>query len=433
MIEALLPAAGKILCAVSGGIDSVYMLCRLADSGREVAAAHFNHGLRGAEADRDERFVGELCAGRGIPFYAGRGDCAAYARQNKLSIETAARELRYQFLQATAQKIGAACIATAHTADDNAETLLLHLARGAGAEGLCGIPPRRDNIIRPILDETRAEAERYLATHAIAHVEDSTNAADDYARNFLRHRVMPALRQLNPSFSQAAARATQHLRDDTAFLNDMTERFLRACADSGSVDASALAAAPAAIAGRAVRRLAGASLSAEHVAMVLRVAERGGCADLPGLRAERRGGRVFFGAEAAPALPDRVIFPGETVSLPEAGLTLRCALSMEKPPIHNPLTSFCFAYAQICGNITVGARREGDTLRPVGRGCTKQLRRLLAESGCPAPLRDAVPVVRDEKGVLLLYGCCADERSAAAAAEGTYLLFEFSQIQSEEH
>ena len=431
MIESVLPAEGKILCAVSGGIDSMYMLCRLLENNRDLAVGHFNHHLRGEESDRDERFVLDFCAARGIDVYVGGGDCAAYARQNGLGIESAARALRYQFLRATAVRIGAVRIATAHTADDNAETILLHLVRGAGLDGLCGIPPQRDNIIRPILDETRAQAETYLAAHAISHVEDSTNATDDYTRNFLRHRVMPALRQLNPSFAEAATRATRHLRADADFLDAMTERFLRAYADDGSVDAVSLAGAPAAVAGRAVRRLVRSELSAEHVNMVLRVAAEGGCADLPGLRVERRGNRVFFGVEAAPILPDRVIFPGEIVSLPEAGVEVRCALSTEKPLIHNTLTSFCFAYTEICGNITVGARREGDTMRPLGRGCTKQIRRLLAENDCPAQLRNSVPVIRDEKGVLLLYGCCADERAAVESA-GPYLCFEFLQIQSED-
>ena len=136
----LLPDEGLILCAVSGGVDSMYLLSTLFESGHAVAAAHFNHGLRGAEADRDEAFVRDFCAGRGIAFHAGRGDTRAYAARNRLGIEEAARTLRYAFLERTADICGAAVIATAHTADDNAETLLMHLTRGAGLHGLGGIP-----------------------------------------------------------------------------------------------------------------------------------------------------------------------------------------------------------------------------------------------------------------------------------------------------
>lgn len=154
----LLPPGGGVLCAVSGGADSVYLLCRLCELreslGLRVWAAHYNHCLRGAESDRDEAFVRDLCAGLGVEAYSGRGDVAAFARENGLGTEDAARRLRYAFLEQTADALGADAIATAHTADDNAETMLLNLARGAGLRGLCGIPPRRGRVIRPILGVT---------------------------------------------------------------------------------------------------------------------------------------------------------------------------------------------------------------------------------------------------------------------------------------
>ena len=207
----LLPPGGGVLCAVSGGADSVYLLCRLCELreslGLRVWAAHYNHCLRGAESDRDEAFVRALCAGLGVEAYSGRGDVAAFARENGLGTEDAARRLRYGFLEQTADALGADAIATAHTADDNAETMLLNLARGAGLRGLCGIPPRRGRVIRPILGVTRAEIDAYLELKGVGHVEDSTNAGDDYARNRIRHHAVPALRSVNPEFSRAASRA----------------------------------------------------------------------------------------------------------------------------------------------------------------------------------------------------------------------------------
>ena len=166
-IDAIMPGV-RVLCAVSGGVDSMYLLHRMtalgAQRGFAVGCAHFNHGLRGAESDRDEAFVRAQCEKLGVPFYAGR-------------------ELRYAFLAQCAQAHSYDWIATAHTADDNAETLLLNLARGCGLRGLTGIPPQRGKLLRPMLDTTRAQAEAYLTAHAIPHVEDSTNAADAYARN----------------------------------------------------------------------------------------------------------------------------------------------------------------------------------------------------------------------------------------------------------
>ena len=190
---ATLEKAGKVLCAVSGGADSVYLLHRClegaAGHGYAVCAAHYDHGLRGEESTRDSRFVADMCRELGVECLTGRGDVRSYARERRLGTEEAARELRYAFLQEAAGKMGAQLIATAHNAGDNAETMLLALARGAGLRGLGGIPPRRGNIVRPMLAVTRAEVEEYLAARGIAHVEDSTNALDDYARNRLRHQL----------------------------------------------------------------------------------------------------------------------------------------------------------------------------------------------------------------------------------------------------
>ena len=204
----LLPDNSRVLCAVSGGADSVALLALLREEGRgiRVACAHFHHGLRGAEADRDEAFVRDLCARWDLPFFVGRGDAAACARERGISVETAARELRYAFREETADAWGADLIATAHTAGDNAETLLLHLARGTGLTGLTGIPRRRGRIVRPLLDVSRAEIEAWLGERGIPHVEDSTNALDEAARNRLRHSAIPALESVNGAFLKSVGR-----------------------------------------------------------------------------------------------------------------------------------------------------------------------------------------------------------------------------------
>ena len=197
----MLPKSGIVLCAVSGGKDSMCLLEMLRGLapvyGFELCCAHFNHKLRGKESDRDSAFVEAYCKERDIPCYVGSDDVSAYAEENGLGIEEAARTLRYAFLEKTADEIGALCIATAHTAPDNAETLLLNLVRGSGLKGLCGIPPVRGKIIRPLLQTTGEEVLKYLEEKGIPHVEDSTNETDDYTRNRLRHRVVPELRSLN--------------------------------------------------------------------------------------------------------------------------------------------------------------------------------------------------------------------------------------------
>lgn len=199
----LLPERGEtVLCAVSGGLDSMCLLNLLArwcgERQGRVIAAHFNHQLR-STADRDEVFVREYCESREIPFIAGRGDVNALAKREGLSREEAARNLRYAFLRQEAERAGGVRICTAHHADDNAETVLLNLVRGTGLTGLTGMARGQDGVVRPLLDVTREELVAYAAAHGIPHVEDETNAdLDAAARNFLRLQVMPLLKQLNP-------------------------------------------------------------------------------------------------------------------------------------------------------------------------------------------------------------------------------------------
>lgn len=208
-----LPARGRpALCAVSGGLDSMCLLDLLDRWCRErqakVVAAHFNHHLRGAESDRDEAFVRDWCAGRDIPFVSGSGDVRGLAEREGLSLEEAARTLRYAFLRREAEKLGQHIrIYTAHHADDNAETILFNLIRGTGVAGLTGMAYQQNGIYRPLLDVTRAELADYAADHHIPHVEDATNAdSAAAARNFLRLEVMPRLKQINPQ-------AVAHIND----------------------------------------------------------------------------------------------------------------------------------------------------------------------------------------------------------------------------
>ena len=217
---------GVILCAVSGGRDSICLLDYLHTLGQErgftAAAGHLNHLMR-PTAQRDEDFVRSFCARRGIPFYTERADVYALCGTWGLTVEETGRRARYEFLQRTAEAIGAEKIATAHHQNDLAETVLLQLLRGTGPQGLTGIPPVRGNIVRPLLDTPRRDIERYIAEHELAYVTDETNGDTAYARNRLRLEIWPELEGINPRAAEHIACTADILRREDAYLDALPD------------------------------------------------------------------------------------------------------------------------------------------------------------------------------------------------------------------
>ena len=264
--------------------------------GFSLFAAHYEHGLRGEESQRDAAFTKEQCERLGIPCTVGHGDVAGYAAENRLGIEDAARTLRYRFLEETADRLRCDRIATAHTLNDNAETVLMNLCRGAGTRGLAGIPPVRGRLIRPLLETDREEIETYLKAHAIPHVEDSSNASDDYTRNRIRHRLIPLLKEENPSVLSAISRTAEILREDDSCLCRQAEAFLTRYREGDSIPAAELLKLEPAVASRVIRLLCGCSISLERTSALLRFAggtERG-ILEIPGQKIRREHGRLFF-------------------------------------------------------------------------------------------------------------------------------------------
>ena len=421
----MLPHSGVVLACVSGGADSMCLLHVLDELrpiyGFSLAAVHFNHRLRGDEADRDEAFVRDHCAENGIRFISGSGDVAAWAERNGLGIEEAAREMRYAFFDRTADETCAVRIATAHTADDNAETLLMNIARGSGSRGLAGIPPVRGRYIRPLLVITREDVMSFLGSRSVPHVEDSSNSGDGYTRNRLRHHVMPEIAGIFPRFSENALRACMSAREDDEFLDSLAEDFIAASADGDSVDAAALAALPAPVGSRVVRILAGGGISSAHVRSVLRLASSpspSGSADIPGMTVCREYGRLGFGAETGvPAFGAVELVPGASLEIPEAGFRVTCEAAELPRIIHKSLTEFLFKTDGVCGTIVVRPRRTGDTLRPAGGGHARTLKKIFIEKRIPKRRRGLVPVVADDAGVLAVCGIGQDARAEAKAGD----------------
>ena len=378
----LIEKGDRIVCAVSGGADSMALLWSLYLLKEEwdltVEAAHFNHHLRGEESDRDEAFVRDFCEGYGIPLYVGSNQ----VKPGKKGLEAAAREARYAFLRALPGKI-----ATAHTADDNAETILLHLVRGTGLKGLGGIMPRNGNVIRPLLSVTRTQVEELLEEYCVPHIEDSSNETDQFLRNRLRHGVMPLLRQENPRIAENLSAMALRLRQD--------EEALSSLADAGA-DIPTLRSQAPAVRARSLEQFLKASGVREPEGVHIDQAEAllfsdnpSARANFPGVTITRRYDRLeVLKKEEAPA--EMVLSLGETIQF--GSWEIICE---EADTIVNDTRTFT-----ICpeGTIRVRSRRSGDNLRL--EGGSKSLKKRLIDKKIPASQRDLLPVFEDDRGIL---------------------------------
>jgi len=435
----MLPDLGIVLVSVSGGADSICLLEAMRhisyERGFDIAVAHYNHKLRGEESDRDETFVMEICEEHGIEFYSGRGDVAGFAKKRSLGIEEAARDMRYEFLFDTAKKINAARIATAHNMNDNAETMLLNLARGAGTNGMSGIPPIRDMVIRPMLRVTRNEVLEFISGRGLLYVEDSSNSLDVFARNKVRKKLIPLMEELNPRFIEAASSAAHLFRADEEFIADIANLFIQDCCIGLTADAADLAVLPFSVSSRVIRSIYSSgtqgvtnsvsqfpSLSHNHVKDVLSL-----CAgdnpsagiSLPGMIVYREYDRVIFDAEPKPDDYEFApIFPTVGNSFIILGIGLKvicnaviCGDNISVAEFNTSFTTFLFKSIDICGKITVRPRREGDSIRLNKNSGTKSLKKLFIEKRIPVRKRAHVPVICDDEGVLGIYGLGVGERA----------------------
>lgn len=236
----LLSPGSKVLVALSGGADSVALLVVLMKLGYRCEAMHCNFHLRGEESNRDELFVTELCARHNVPLHTVHFDTTAYAKKQGISIEMAARELRYAAFEERRAKIGAEAIAVAHHRDDSAETLLLNLLRGTGIKGLCGIQPKNGYIVRPLLCVGRADIIDYLKWRNETFVTDSTNLTNDYTRNKIRLDIIPRLAEINPSVIESLAATANRLRETEQIYNKAIKEATSRVMSGNTINISAL-------------------------------------------------------------------------------------------------------------------------------------------------------------------------------------------------
>ena len=398
----LLPVGGRILCALSGGPDSVAMthaLCAFASQRQlTVAAAHFSHGLRPAAAEAERALCRALCDRLGIPLFCGSGDTVSYATAQKCTTEEAARALRYAFLQQTAAEWQADCIATGHHRGDQAETVLFHLARGSGLSGLRGIPAKRGNIIRPMLDTSKAQILDYLQTHQLAYSTDESNDDAVYSRNRIRHRVLPQLEAAHPGAAHNIAACARRLAADEDCLSGLAEQALQG--EQGGIGLERLLTLHPAVQMRVLQRLYsaashGETLSQVHLDAILALCHRGGAGriDLPGnlsakLETHRLTVEVPRMQTASPA-PIRL----QPEQMAQWGDWELCFTT--DPDARGAI----FDATRITFPVLVRSREDGDCI-PLDASAHKSVKKLLNECKIPVDMRDSIPILCDNKGVL---------------------------------
>jgi tRNA(Ile)-lysidine synthase len=422
--RSLFPDGAKVVAAVSGGSDSValaYLLAELSASRhlQLVGVAHVNHRLRGADSDRDAAFCARVASDCGVPLDVEECEVAVVAARPGRSLEEAAREARYASLERARARCGAEVVAVGHTRDDQAETVLMRLARGAGPRGLTAILPRRGQVVRPLLDLRRADLTAYLETAGRAWVVDGSNEDRGRTRNRLRHDVIPGLVAAEgEGVVDALARTADIARADEALLAALAAAALgRVVSGDGlpvRVDAAGLAAEPLALRRRVLQRLlrdvSGRVPSFEAVESAVRFLERRrpGSLDLPGARVELSAAAGVLINRASRDQPDapgdaaswryRLTVPGE-VAVREAGVTLRALVEprQDGPRVADPRQAVLDGGA-VGSALVVRAWQPGDRMRlPDGSG-RKKVQDLFVDRKVPREARHAVPVVALDSG-----------------------------------
>ncbi len=458
----MLPAGGRVVVALSGGPDSVallHVLLSLQARGELVVAgvAHFNHGLRGVAADADEEFCRALTLSLRLPFRTSRGDVRARAAAEHRSIEDAARASRYEFLAGTVRELNASAVAIGHTLDDQAETFLLRLIRGAGSRGLAGIRPKNGVVIRPLLEIRRRALREYADEHQLTFRTDESNTDVSIPRNRIRHELIPLLeRDYSSGIAEVLAREADSARQDEDKLHNdaidlaasvvlsSTPSEMSLAASGGapihkvSVDAAALTALHPALAARvareALQQLAGERfIGAEHLQRFLEFAAtgaRGAALSLPGQQAVRDGSRVVLGPEPQRGVEERansfqfpLSIPGEVLLTPQ-GFHLQASWGDRAEGL-KPQGNLTCSVAVPRLPLSVRSRKPGDRFQPPGMaGKSRKLQDYLVDRKVARSDRDRLPLVvdGDDRIVWIVGHAVAEDFRVTAPSHGVIFL-----------
>ncbi len=405
----LITSGDSVIVALSGGADSVTLLYLLTSIKElydlKIYAAHFNHLIRGEEAQCDADFVKDLCREWDIELFYEQADVPAVAEETGESVELCGRRLRYAFFERLCNDHGAK-VATAHTLSDNTETVLMNLVRGAGIAGLKGIPVIRGNIIRPLLCFERAEIERCCEEHHLRYVTDSTNLETVYTRNKIRLEALPALRELNPSLDTSIERTARLMRDADDYLNKISTEELKACKTTYGYRCEKLLSLDKAVLSYALKNILDeeeAPYEFCHIELLCEAMNSGGSVDLGrGFRAVCAQGILRITHDKEQTEDEFCIpFPGEFATLIDIE-ELSARQDQNDKKIHKLFLNDCIRCDIITENTVIRHRREGDTFTDPRRGVTKSLKKLFNELKIPRERRNTVLVIADGSRVLYL-------------------------------
>ena len=434
--EALVPPGARVHVACSGGGDSVALAALLCAIERETdwsvaGLLHVNHGLRGASADDDEAFCRQFARELGVPITVERVDVAARARKERISIEAAGHRIRYELFERVVSQRTADRIATGHTRDDQAETVLLRLIRGAGPAGLAGIRPRSGPVVRPLLAVRRHELRDYLRRRGLSHREDPSNRDEGVLRNRVRHRLVPFLAEhFSPAITDVLARSAAIAGDDADWIdaaaNAAAAKIVQRTEECLEVDTDLLAAEAPAIARRVARkaleRAGGRRVGFDHVERLRRLAGGDGAgpgsADFPGCRVERNESTLRLRRRTGRSAPEVVsagfeyplAVPG-AAEIVEAGMRIVAERGERPARLVARGDVVALPAGRISPPLTVRSWRPGDTFRPLGLGGRrKKLQDFFVDRKVPRDRRGTVPLVVDGRlGIVWVAGFSVSE------------------------
>lgn len=412
----------KVLIGLSGGADSVCLTHALftlrEDRQITLYAAHLNHGIRGSEAKRDEEFAGEFCKKLGIGFFSKTVDIPALSRERGESEESVGRNIRYAFFKEICDEYGINKIATAHNKNDNAETVLMNFMRGSSLGGLCGIPYKRENIVRPILNVSREEIENYCRKNSLRYVTDSTNLSNDYTRNKIRHLLIPAIEQnFNPNFVNTLTDNSALIREDSEYIDALAKEAYNKIADGNTADIQSVLSLDMPIRRRVARYMLNAvydgldGVSSVYIDDILRlISNRSGTRiNLPrGVTARNEYGKLIIERGNPPEIKpyEYTVSCGETKIIKETGSMVTVSYVSERKKDGAVYLGLADKRSAV-----IRSRRSGDVFYPFGMNGRKKVKEFLIEKKIPKEKRNLVPVIEID-GIIAAVGSRIDSRFA---------------------